>query len=271
MPEEFPIDIKYVCTRFHLHFASSLRYNNIICAQGILSEPPFPGHTALPALRKKGKKELYLKKKLIIRWVYYLFGMLVLALGLTLNTKSDLGSSPIISISYTLSFLCDISFADLTLLLYVLFVFLEFILKGRNRRWTDILQIPLSIVFTRFVGLFSNLFDFSGCSIAVRFMVLLAGILCTGIGAALTVDMDLVANPGDAFVQAVSMCIHREMGLSKNIVDISCVIFSAFLGYAASGKIVGIGIGTLIAMILVGRVISLFNHLFKKTLLKQAF
>lgn len=206
-----------------------------------------------------------------MRWTYYLIGMLVLALGLTLNTESNFGSSPIISIPYTVSFFCDISFANLTLILYIIFVFLEFILKGKDRRWTDILQIPLSIVFTRFVGLFSKLLDFSDSSIAVRFAVLLLGIVFTGIGAALTVDMDLVANPGDAFVQAVSMCIKKEIGITKNIVDICCVIFSAVLGFAVTGRIVGVGIGTLIAMILVGRTIYLFNHLFKKEITAQAF
>lgn len=220
---------------------------------------------------KYRKKAIPVNRKLMIRFFYYLIGMLILALGLILNTKSNLGSSPIISIAYTMSFLCDLSFANLTLLLYVIFVFAEFILKGKNRRWTDILQIPLSIVFTRFMGLFSGWFDFTDSSLAVRFLVLFAGILCTGIGAALTVDMDLVANPGDAFVQAISMCIHKEIGLSKNIVDISCVIFSVILGFAVAGKLIGVGIGTLIAMVLVGRTIFLFNHLFKAKLTAQAF
>lgn len=217
------------------------------------------------------KKAFFVNKKLIARWFFYLLGMMILAMGLILNTKSNLGSSPIISIAYTFSFLCDISFANLTLMLYVLFVFLEFILKGKNRRWTDILQIPLSIVFTRFMGLFSGWFDFSQSSLAVRFVVLLAGILFTGIGAAMTVDMDLVANPGDAFVQAVSMCIHKEIGLTKNIVDVTCVVFSAVLGWAVTGKIVGVGVGTLIAMVLVGRTIWLFNRLFKQKLTELAF
>ena len=92
--------------------------------------------------------------------------MLILAMGLTLNAESNLGSSPIISIPYTLSFLWPVSFANLTLALYVLFVMLEFILKGKNRRWTDILQIPLSIVFTRFLDLFTAWFDFTDSSFA---------------------------------------------------------------------------------------------------------
>lgn len=210
-------------------------------------------------------------KKYLVRWTYYIIGMLILALGLTLNAESNLGSSPIISIPYTLSFLWPVSFADLTLIIYVLFVALEFVLKGKNRKWTDILQIPLSIVFTRFLGLFSAWFDFTDSSLPIRLLVLAAAILCTGIGAALTVDMNLIANPGDGFVQAVAMRTGKDLGTAKNLVDISCVIIATIIGFAAAGKLLGVGLGTIIAMIGVGRVIALFNHLFLETLQRQAF
>lgn len=215
--------------------------------------------------------QFHFNKKQLIRWFYYIIGMLILAMGLTLNAESNLGSSPIISIPYTLSFLWPVSFANLTLALYVLFVMLEFILKGKNRRWTDILQIPLSIVFTRFLDLFTAWFDFTDSSFALRLAVLAAAIILTGAGAALTVDMNLIANPGDGFVQAVSMRIGKDLGTAKNLVDISCVIVSTLIGFAAAGRLVGVGLGTLIAMIGVGRVIALFNHLFQEKLKRQAF
>lgn len=211
-----------------------------------------------------------MNKKLLTRWGLYLLGMLILVMGLVLNTKSCLGSSPIISLPYTLSFLCDISFSNLTLLLYVIFVFCEFPLKGKQRRLTDLLQIPLSIVFTRFMSLFSSWFDFADAALWARLLVLLAGIVCTGIGAALTVDMELVANPGDAFVQAVSIFIHKEIGLTKNIVDVCFVVTSAAVSFLAAGRILGVGAGTLIAMVLVGRTIYLFNRLFKEKLTAMA-
>ena len=37
------------------------------------------------------------------RIVYYLFGMVLLAIGITLNTKTNLGVSPLISIGYAVS------------------------------------------------------------------------------------------------------------------------------------------------------------------------
>ena len=105
----------------------------------------------------------------------------------------------------------------------------------------------------------------------MRLAVLAAAIILTGAGAALTVDMNLIANPGDGFVQAVSMRIGKDLGTAKNLVDINCVIVSTLIGFAAAGRLVGVGLGTLIAMIGVGRVIALFNHLFQEKLKRQAF
>ena len=44
-----------------------------------------------------------MNKQLRFRALFYLLGLLVLALGLTLNTKVGLGVSPIISVSFSVS------------------------------------------------------------------------------------------------------------------------------------------------------------------------
>ena len=61
----------------------------------------------------------------------------------------------------------------------------------------DILQLPLSLIFTRFMNLFSlYLPDFSGSALTERILVLLIAIALTGIGAAMSLNMRLVPNPG---------------------------------------------------------------------------
>ena len=67
--------------------------------------------------------------KTVNRWVLYLLGMLVLALGLTLNTKAGLGVSPIISIAFAVSEIWGWNFGDMTFLLYSIFVAGQFVLR----------------------------------------------------------------------------------------------------------------------------------------------
>ena len=98
-------------------------------------------------------------------------------------------------------------------------------------------------------------------TMAARIAVLLISVILVGTGAALSLDMRLIANPGDGLVQAVSDRTGIDLGLSKNIVDITCVTLTCILSMTVSHRILGVGIGTLIAMLGIGRVIALVNKL----------
>ena len=93
------------------------------------------------------------------RWIYYLIGLFILALGLELNSKTGLGVSAIISVAYANSVLFGIAFPDMTLILYIIFVLVELIIhtirkQPRQVLVMDMLQIPLSIVFKRFMKVY---------------------------------------------------------------------------------------------------------------------
>ncbi len=77
-----------------------------------------------------------MKKQVFYRILFYAAGLLVLALGLTLNTKTGLGVSPIISVAYSISQIFDHNFGNMTLALYSVFVVIEIILHLiRDRRY----------------------------------------------------------------------------------------------------------------------------------------
>ena len=68
------------------------------------------------------------KNKLLYRWIFYIAGLVILALGIMLNTKTNLGVSPIISVPYSISNVIGFNFANMTLIVYVVFVIIEMIL-----------------------------------------------------------------------------------------------------------------------------------------------
>lgn len=216
------------------------------------------------------------------RWSFYLMGLLILAMGLTLNTKAGLGVSPIISLSYAASVIWNRNFGDMTFVLYGIFVLIQAAIHlrekgeaGRSLLMKDALQFPLSIVFTRFLNLFSAMvpdIQAEGKNAAVlfeiRLLVLALALILTGIGAALSLNMRIVPNPGDGIVQAIADCIHKSIGFTKNCVDVTCVTITVIISLVGSGKLHGIGIGTIIAMVVVGRIIAVFNHFTKEKLIK---
>lgn len=246
-----------------------------------------------------------MKKSMIYRVLIYIAGLLILAMGLTLNTKAGLGVSPIISVSYSVSEITHHNFGNTTLVLYTIFVILELVLHNiwekqyekrvekslretengtedllkhanrMNRKLIfvmDILQIPLSIVFTRFLNVFSSVLpafsegNMTAPVMVQRLLVLLLALLCTGIGAAMSLNMRIVPNPGDGIVQAIADCIHRSVGFTKNCFDVLNVTITIVISLVCTGRLHGIGIGTVLAVILVGRTIAVFNHFTKEKL-----
>lgn len=214
-----------------------------------------------------------MKKKWAFRVLFYLIGLAVLALGILLNTKTALGVSPIISTAYCGSVLTESNFSNATFVLYCVLVLTEIVIHLIRREYKkiafDALQIPMSFVFSRFMNLFDTLIphftnDLEGtvfATIPVRIAFLFLAIVLTGIGAALSLNARLIPNPGDGIVQAISDCTGKTTGFTKNCVDITCVILSCSMGLIVRHRLVGIGIGTILAMIGVGRVIWLFNKL----------
>lgn len=123
----------------------------------------------------------------------------------------------------------------------------------------DALQLPLSLAFTRFMNLFSAWMP-APAGLAARIAVLAAGIILTGIGAAMSLDMRLIPNPGDGIVQALADCFKKPVGLTKNLFDLFCIGVTAAISLIFARRL--IGFGTVAAMLGVGRVIALFNRLF---------
>ena len=117
-------------------------------------------------------------------------------------------------------------------MLYVLFVIVEFILKGKNCQWIDVFQIVLSILFTRVINIFDRYINIDVSHMWQKLLVLLAAIICT-----------------DGIVAAAADRIHKKMEITKNIFDVGCIICTVIISLVFEGYLVGIGIGTICAMI----------------------
>ncbi len=227
-----------------------------------------------------------MKKSMFYRVFFYVLGLLIMALGITLNTKSGLGVSPIISVSYSVSDIWNFNFGNATFVLYGAFIMIEMVVHLFHHKKVakdetspssrfkmvlllDLLQLPLSLVFTRFLNLYAGLIpDFQAAypdsfagSFWARLIVLLIAIVFTGIGAAMSLDMRLIPNPADGLVQAIADLGGKTLGFIKNCFDGCNILLTAVISLLFAGHLIGIGLGTVLTVIGVGRVIALFNRL----------
>ena len=77
-------------------------------------------------------------------------------------------------------------------------------------------------------------------------------------------SLRVIPNPGDGIVQAIADFVRKPVGITKNCFDLFDVCLTAVICLSAGHKVIGIGLGTVLAVLGVGRVIALFNHLFMK-------
>ena len=211
------------------------------------------------------------KNRTAARIFFYVAGICILALGLTLSTKTKLGASPVIAVAFCISELSGIELGDATFILYSFFILVQIALHLLPGKRTpsdkkkavvmDILQLPFSIFFTRLLNLYASGIP-APETLPLRILVLVLAVILIGTGAALTLDMRLVVSPGDGIVQAVSDRTGLELGLTKNIVDVCCVLATCALSLTFARHIIGIGVGTLAGMFGTGRVIALCNRQF---------
>lgn len=201
------------------------------------------------------------------RAIVYCMGLVILALGIILNTKTGLGVSPIISIPYCISNIWKINLGNATMCIYILCVFLQMLLRGKKFRSFDLLQIPMSIVFSRVINYFNDAIIINCNNFVLNLLLLVVAIMLTGIGVVMTVEMNFVPNAADGLTQALSERIKTSLGLAKNIVDITSVLITVIIGVLSVGKVIGIGLGTLAAVFGVGRAIALVNMLVRKKMI----
>ena len=182
---------------------------------------------------------------------YYLVGMMMLAAGLVLNTKTGLGTTAINSVPYCLSLFTGFTMGTLTSIMYLLFVVIQVVIR-RRLRLQEVLQLPLAVVFGWVMDWYDRLFAFQAGGIIQASAMLALAIGLISLGVILTVSMDLVPNPADGFTNTIAGVLRVPFSRVKNIFDISMAVLACIVGLVGFGQIAGVGMGTLISALLVG-------------------
>lgn len=197
------------------------------------------------------------------RYGLFLAGLFVMALGIALMVKAKLGTSPISSLPYIFSLrFTAISLGSFTILWNLLLILGQVVVLRRKFRWYQLIQIPLTLVFGAFVDLAKELLGFLNPeNYLFQAAVLLFGCLVLAFGVSLTVLAGVIMNSGEAFVAAVAEQTGKDFGLVKVFFDSSLVLLSAGLSFAFFGMVTGVREGTVIAALLSGFIIRIFNRL----------
>jgi uncharacterized protein len=197
-----------------------------------------------------------MRRSLYYRWLFFLCGLIVMALGFTLTIKGNkLGIGPwdVLHVGLFLNFGLTIGtwsiIAGLSLVVFTAF------LTRRIPQIGTFLNMLL-------VGVFIDIFNFLIPDIETmlgQILVFVLGIILAGIGIGFYVAPKIGAGPRDSLM----LFVVEKTGLSISLVRAGLEVGVALAGWLLGGPV---GIGTIAVALITGRIVQVSLPWFEKTL-----
>ncbi|MDD4819653.1 MAG: cytidylate kinase family protein [Flavobacteriales bacterium] len=207
------------------------------------------------------------KAELARRYLVFTTALFVSALGVSIITKSYMGTSPISGIPFVMSLNTPLSMGTYIFILNMALIALQMLMLGKKGIFENkmdlIMQIPVSVLFGFFIDLTMGLLnDFTPTIYLLKLTSLILGTAVLAIGICLEVVADVTMVSGEYTVQIASKRFSKEFGTVKIAFDISLVVIATIASLLLSGKIEGIREGTIIAALITGPFVRLFSPMF---------
>lgn len=201
------------------------------------------------------------------RYICLIIGLILNSFGVALVAKGGLGSSPVASISYSLSLAFPrFSLGTWCAAFDIFLVFLQLaLLKGKMGKRNFILQILLSFGFGIFCDLGTWVFSWVGTAAYYqRLLCLFGGILFFSFGINFELTGNISMLPGNAVPKVIAQVLGKEYGPVRVVCDVTCTAISAVISLIKFKALVSVREGTIIAAVLVGNMVKLNKRVLGK-------
>jgi len=191
------------------------------------------------------------------RLLLYFLGNFVLALGVAVAVKADLGITPVNSIAFVASRIFSIDHGLMTAMVYCGYVLIQFAILRKEFHPSGFLQIGVAMLFGLFVSTCNRLLSFPAPQAYwARLLLMLASVVIIALGILIYLRANLLPQPAEGLMLAIQKKTGWQLHNIKIIFDFTVVAAAAALSFIAIHKIIGIREGTLIAMLGVGKVMG---------------
>lgn len=198
-------------------------------------------------------------KYLMKRFIFYIIGLNLIAMAVVLNIRYALGVAAFSSVMYSISEIYGISLGTASIICYLIFVLMQCILS-KKVTVAYLLEVPLSFAF----GFLTDIYDWFIPEVKFHLFIRIALFIITmfinAMGVFLCVKTDLVLTPTDGIVKTISEVFHLPFSMVKNTFDISLVAVSVLLCVGNRTKLYGIGLGTVLSAVCIGRIIKIYER-----------
>lgn len=199
---------------------------------------------------------------IVCRFARLTLGLAVMAMGIVLCIRADLGITPISCPPYVLSLGLSPTVGQFTILMHLVLIAGQRLLLRREFHPVQWLQILLALVFGCFIdGCMWLTASLVPANYLMRILILLAGNALLAIGMHFEMRSRLILVPTDGFVQAVCRRTGRPFSRLKIAFDVSLLLISIVCSLLLLNRIEGIREGTLISAFLVGYLVGLIRKM----------
>lgn len=200
-------------------------------------------------------------KTYLPRYLWFLVGVLINSFGVALITRAALGTSPISSLPYVLSFRFPVALGQFTFAMNLFFILGQVLLLRRDFQPIQLLQVAVNAVFSAFIDVSMDLLswlEISSLPMAVLVLVLGCAVLAFGISVEVAPRVLMV--PGEGIVQAIAAVTGWRFGNVKVGFDAALVSTALVLSLLFFHRLQGLGAGTILSALAVGRFVNLYNR-----------
>ncbi|MCZ0863365.1 MAG: DUF6198 family protein [Methanocorpusculum sp.] len=189
-----------------------------------------------------------------------MFGLFIMATGIALSIRADMGITPISSLPYVVSLGVPLTVGMLTILLHAGFLVIEFLLMPREFEAIQLLQLGAAVVFGVFIDLvLAGLVWLVPGSYPEQVLLVVASCVLLGIGICFEVAPNVLMMASEGMLTAAVRRFHVEFGTVKVLLDVGLVVLSVVLSLVMFSTVYGVREGTVIAAVLVGICVKLFK------------
>lgn len=195
---------------------------------------------------------------------FYFLGLFIMTIGISLSVKSNLGVSPISSIPYTMTVVWGIEMGKATIILHVFLVLLQIAILRRRFQWRQLFQVAVGVVFGYFTTFCNWLVTFlpNATNFGVQLLLSVLSIVCIAIGIFFYMPTNLIPLAGEGIMGVIADATQIAFSKVKMATDSTMVILSLITCLLLVHGLGSVGLGTILAAVLVGMTLNLIMHYF---------
>lgn len=199
-------------------------------------------------------------QNILVRYGVSTLGLVLVAVGVALSIKSNLGTAPISCPPYVINlFNGSLTVGEWTMIMHLVFIVSQIVMLRKSFKLRYLMQIPAAIVFGLLTDAAIWAFSWVDASgYVMRLVLCVVSVAITALGVSLEVCGNSWMLAGEQTVAAIAEITKKPFGNMKIAFDISLMAFSMIFGFFAFGNVLGNGElmvvreGTLIQALLTG-------------------